>query len=185
MPTTTSLREQLARKRAHRAQATFPIAAEGDRAQGDLESARQALQIAELAGQDDAMRRARNWVRRAESRLAKHSATVVVRGLSEEERDALTSAHPPTDEQRAEDDRAVKAKEMKPEDRRVINKPAWLAAALTLCQVVDDEADRLTAEEWAGQLSDPERWTAGEVNSLYRTVLAATHDGPSPGIPLG
>ena len=180
-----TLREQLARKRAHRAQATFPVGPEGERAQADLEDARNALQIGQLAGADDAIKRARNWVRRAERTLAKHSMTVVVRGLSEEERDALTSAHPATDAQRAEDDKAVKSKEMKAEDRRVINRATWLPAALELAQVPEDEGDRLTEREWAAALGDPERWAAGEVMALYRTVLTATHDGPAPGIPFG
>jgi hypothetical protein len=176
----TTLREQLARKRAARRKVQLPLGPEGERAQGDLDQAKQAMQIAQLTGNADAIQKARNWERRAQRALDKHSTTIVVRGLSEEERDALNSAHPATAEQIAEDDAAIKNKEMGEDERRSINKATWLPAALELV-VVDSD---LTEAEWATELAEPGKWTAGEKNALLTAVVRATQEGPAPGIPF-
>jgi DNA primase catalytic subunit len=176
-----TLREDLARKRAQRRQVVFPLGASGEGAKADLDQAKQAVQLAELAGNDDAIKRARNWVRRAQRLLDKHSVKITVRGLTEEERDTLNSAHPATDEIRAEDDAAIKRKEITEDDRRLLDRKSWLPAALELVAIDSD----LTEAEWAAELSAPEKWTVGDKQALFVAVIGATNEGPAPGVPFG
>ena len=175
-----SLRDQLAKKRAQRRSVRFPIGPEGSKAQADLGQALQAVQLARLSGGADTLKNAETWRRKAERALEAHSMTVAVRGLSNEERDTLNSAHPATATQQAEDDKLIAAKQMKPEERRMIDVATWLPAAL---EIVAEDSD-LTEKEWGEELADPSKWTAGEKDSLFRAVVSATQEGPSPGIPL-
>jgi hypothetical protein len=174
-----SLRDDLARKRARRVEVKFALGAEGARAEADLGEARQALQFAQLTGNADAITKAKNWISRAERTFEKHSMRIVIRGLDEEARDALASAHPATAEQMAEDSAMIKAKKMSADDRRTLNKETWLPAALALT-VVDSD---ITEEEWAAELADDQKWAAGEKQALFVAIVSATNEGPAPGIP--
>ena len=182
-----TLREQLARKRGHHATIRFPLGDDGERLKGEIDKWERALEIATLSGSVDAKKTAQNELNKARRKYERPECSfeIRVRGLGDEERDTLMSAHPPTPEQVAEDDKSIKAGEMQANERRSINRTPWLAAALEIVQVVDDDGQRLSAAEWEKQLRDPAHWTAGEVVALYATVLAASHDAPSPGIPLG
>jgi hypothetical protein len=182
MPTPT-LREQMAHKRAHREYVRFPLGAAGEQALTDLEQAQRDLQVARVTGAPP------EAVAAGEKRVAKlerlyyrpqTSMLVIVRGLNDEERDALASAHPPTEEQQAEDQERITAGKIEERDRRTLNNETWLPAALAAA-VVDSD---LTEEEWAVALKDPEMWTSGEKIALQRAVVTATNGGPSPGTPF-
>jgi hypothetical protein len=180
-----TLREQLAKKRAQQRSVMFPIGTEGAKAQAELEEARQALRLAQMTDNPEAIKNIQKWRRRVETVLGRHSMTIIVKGLSEEARDALASEYPATPEQRAEDEAQIKAKTMSAEDRRTINLAMWLPAALAKTVVVENGDVPFTEEEWTAELADEEKWTAGEKRSLFAAIVSATNEGPAPGIPLG
>jgi hypothetical protein len=167
------LRDQLAKKRAHRTSLTFPLGEDGERAKAALEESQQRLVLAQVRAKDDAaIRAADQAVRRARTKYTKVSLTIEFRGLTEEERDTLMAAHPATDEMRVED------ADKDEDEKRDINRKTFLPAALEVCALESD----LTEEEWADELSS-DRWTAGEANALFKAVVSATHEEPTAGIP--
>ena len=175
----TSLRQQLARKSAHSTSLTFPLGEEGERAKAELDAAEQGLKLVQALHKDastraDVEKAAKQRLAKAEREYAKHSVTIRFRGLTDEERDALISAHPPTPEQEVAD-------QGKPEEERAsINRATFTPAALAVCALDSD----LTEEEWTAELTS-DRWTAGEKLALYKAIVAATNAEPAPGLPKG
>ena len=170
----SSLREQLARKRAHSTSLTFPIGEEGEAAKAELEAAENAERLAQIVakGEDaeQAIKRAEQRTKKARREYEKHSVTIRFRGLTDEERDALMSAHPP-----AEDESG------KPEDEReTVNRATFLPAALAVATLDSD----MSEEDWAAELASG-RWTAGERGALLTAVITATTAQPSPGVGKG
>jgi hypothetical protein len=178
----TSLREQLAHKRAHSTSLTFPLGEAGERAKAELEAAHTGLEYARLINSKtpnaDVIKRAQQRLTKAEREYAKpeNSLTIRFRGLTEDERDALISAHPVTDEQKAKDE----ADEVPKEERSQINRAGFTPAALAVCALDSD----LTEEEWVAELAS-DRWTAGEKLALYRAIVSATDQEPAPGVGKG
>lgn len=176
----TSLREQLAKKRAHSTSLTFPLGEEGERAKAALEEAEQGLRLAQVVskGRDDdgTVKRAEQRVKKARTAYEQVSVTISFRGLTDDERDALMSEHPATDEQVAKD----KADDVPEQERSSVNRKTFTPAALAIAALDSD----LTEEDWATELAS-DRWTAGERFSLYRAVVTATNAEPAPGIPKG
>lgn len=173
----SSLREKLARKRANSAERTYPVGPEGEAAKAELASAENALQFAKLVpgdGRQQALKEAEERLEAAKAAYADNSVTIRVRGLTEDERDALMTAHPRTPEQEAKD------KELPEDQRSDLDTDGFLAAALAVCAVDSD----LTEEEWAVELAST-RWTAGEKSDLFGAVVTATNAEPGPGIPKG
>jgi hypothetical protein len=171
-----SLREQLARKRAHSTSLTFPLGEAGERAKSALDEAERLHQLTQITAKGDqaAVKRAEDKLKRARAAYAKESVTVEFRGLTEEERDALVAAHPPTPEQEEAD-------RDKPEgDRVMVNRAAFLPAALAICALESD----LSEQDWAAELSS-DRWTAGERLALFTAVVTATNAQPAPGLGKG
>lgn len=170
----TSLREQLARKRAHTTSLTFPLGEQGEQAKAELDAAENAERLASIVakGEDaeQAVKRAEERTKKARRAYEKHSVTIRFRGLTEEERDALMSAHPPAEDQSD-----------KPEDEQeTVNRRTFLPAALAVCALDSD----LSEEDWAAELGS-DRWTAGEKASLLTAVITATNAQPSPGVGKG
>lgn len=176
----SSLREQLAKKRAHSTSLTFPIGEEGEHAKAELDAAenneRVTKAVAKGEDADELTKRAVDRTKKARRTYDKHSITIEFRGLTEDERDALLSAHPVTDEQKAKDAEA----EIPAEQRSEINGKTFLPAALALVTLDSD----LSEEDWAAELSS-DRWTAGEKASLMTAVLTATNAQPGPGVGKG
>ena len=105
--------------------------------------------------------------------LREHCVEIRFRGLTEEERDALVSAHtvPETDAaELAKDPKATR-----------IDRVPFLADALAAA-VLDE--DNLAADEWEKELRS-ERWTAGDVAALFQRVVATTGEQPALSIPFG
>lgn len=174
----TTLREQLARKRAHSTHITFPLGEDGERAKAKLEEAERDRALAVALGRKDdgAIRQAERRVKAAQKAYEQVSLTIRFRGLTEEERDALMSAHPATDEQITKWQQNGGKEEEKPHfDLRT-----FLPAALAVCALDSD----LSEEEWAAELAS-DRWTAGEQSALASAVLHATYDAPAPGLGKG
>lgn len=168
-----SLREQLARKRAHSTSLRFPLGEAGERAKAMLDVAQRALQIAQLTSKESE-KAAEHRVRRAEATYAEVSVTVAFRGLTENERDALISAHPASPEQEERD-------KNKPEpERSSIDRSGFLPAALAVATLDSD----MSEADWVAELASS-RWTAGELNALFVAVVSATNAEPAPGIPKG
>lgn len=171
-----SLREQLARKRAHSTSLTFPLGEAGERAKSTLEAAERTLQLAQITNRRDqeALQSLEDAVKEAKAAYDEHSVTVTFRGLTEEERDALLAAHPPTPEQEQSD-------KGKPEDERaMVNKSTFLPAALAVAALDSD----MSEQDWATELGS-DRWTAGEKQALFAAVVAATNAQPAPGLGKG
>jgi hypothetical protein len=180
MPT---LREQIAHKRAHREHVRFPLGDAGEQALAELEQGKRELQLARVTNAPpEALAAAEKRVAKLERTYYRpdRSMLVVVRGLNDEERDALASAHPPTEEQQAEDQQRIAGGKLEERDRRTLNNETWLPAALAAA-VVDSD---LTEEEWAIELKDPDKWTSGERIALQRAVVTATNGEPSAGTPF-
>jgi hypothetical protein len=177
----TSLREQLAFKRAHSTSLTFPLGEAGERAKAELEQAQQELMVARMLnkpGADAAIKRAEQRVGKAEREYAKpeNSFTIRFRGLTDDEKDALMSAHPVTGEQQAKE----KADGVPEEERAVVNRQAFTPAALAVAALDSD----LTEQEWIAELAS-DRWTVGEKLALYRAIVNATSAEPAPGVGKG
>lgn len=178
----SSLREQLAKKRAHSTSLTFPLGEAGERAKAELEAARAGLEYARLinskAPTAEVIKRAEQRLRKAEREYAKpeNSLTIRFRGLTEDERDALISAHPATEEQQAKDE----ADGVPKEERSQIDRAGFTPAALAAAALDSD----LTEEEWVAELAS-DRWTAGEKRALFRAIVTATDEEPAPGVGKG
>ncbi|HEU4542196.1 MAG TPA: hypothetical protein VFR23_13795 [Jiangellaceae bacterium] len=174
----TSLREQLARKRAHSTSLTFPLGEAGERARSAFEDAQRLHQLAQITakGDEGAIKRAEQKLKRAQATYEKNSVTIIFRGLTEEERDALVAAHPPTPEQEAKE----KEDDVPKDERSLVNKTTFLPAALTIVALDSD----LSEQDWIKELAS-DRWTAGEKNALFVAVVTATNDQPAPGLGKG
>lgn len=131
----TSLREQLARKRAHSTHITFSLGEDGEKAKAKLDQAQQELMFARVSGKtDDVVRKLERRVKAAEKAYGPVSVTIQFRGLTEEERDALESTYPATDEQVAK----WQADGGKEEDKPRFDLRTFLPAALALCAFDSD-----------------------------------------------
>lgn len=174
------LREQLARKRAHSTSLTFPVGEEGQAAKDELEAAESDARLTEMVakgeGANAVRKRAKDRVAKAKRTYEKHSVTIYFRGLTEDERDALMSAHPVTDEQRQKEIED----EVPVDDRTLINRATFLPAALAVSALDSD----LSEQDWSDELSS-DRWTAGEKQALFTAVINATHAQPAPGVGKG
>lgn len=175
-----SLRETLAKKRAHSTSLTFPIGEEGAAAKAELEDAEQNERVtnAVAKGADSAevIKRAVDRTKKARRAYEKHSITIHFRGLTDDEWDALISAHPPTEEQQAKE----KADDVPAEQRQLVNAKTFLPAALAVCALDSD----LSEEDWIAELAS-DRWTSGERSALLRAVNEATNAQPGPGVGKG
>lgn len=89
------------------------------------------------------------------------------RGLSLDEFDALVALHPPTDEQRNDD---------------WTWNPDTFNYALLEAATVDGD---LTAQEWADELADGDRWTRADRTQLINMCLAAQRQTMADAIPKG
>jgi hypothetical protein len=171
----TSLREQFARKRAHSISLTFPLGEAGERAKTVLEDAERTLQLGQITakGNPAATKPFEAKVKRARAIYAKNSVTITFRGLTEEERDALIAAHPPTADQETKE----KKEDIPAEQRSLVNRATFTPAALAICTLDSDMTERNWAEELAS-----DRWTAGEKKALFDAVVTATNAQPAPGL---
>jgi hypothetical protein len=174
----TSLREQLARKRAHSTSLTFPLGEAGERARSDVEAAERTYQLAQITakGDEGAIKRAEQKLKQAQAKYAKSSVTITFRGLTEEERDALIAAHPPTADQEAKE----KKEDVPEEQRSLVNRATFTPAALAICALDSD----MTERDWTEELAS-DRWTAGENKALFDAVVTATNAQPAPGLGKG
>lgn len=187
-----SLRDQLAKKRAKVVVEYFPLDDEGEKAIERLEEAQKLLangkRIAALQ-QDKStidITALERDVAAAEAERDKHCLALRMRGLSEDERDALQSSFPVEDppqipdntpeEKRRELEEKVKAVE-------AANKAStqeWTYHALAAAVQESD----LTADEWRDELTSG-RWTAGDLHTLRKAIIRATNSQPAEGIPKG
>lgn len=177
----TTLREQLARKRAHTATLVFPLGDDGQKAKAAVAQAEAQLTLVHRVSLDGderskAVTNAERDLSQARKAYDKVSLTIQIRGLDEEERDALMSAHPATDEQIEK----WKSDGGKDEDKPTLDRASFLPAALAM-SVLDSD---LTEAEWAAELTSG-RWAAGEKLQLFRGVLEATHASPADGLGKG
>jgi hypothetical protein len=170
----TSLREQLAKKRAHSTSLTFPLGEAGERAKADCDAAERTLQLAQVMNNADGEKAATPRLRKAQTAYKKVSVTISFRGLTEEERDALVSAHPATAEQEE------RQKDLPEEQRSNIDRATFLPAALAIAALDSD----MTEQDWTAELAS-DRWTAGEKAALFTAVVTATNEEPAPGLPKG
>jgi hypothetical protein len=174
----TSLREQLARKRAHSTSLTFPLGEAGERAKTVLEDAERTLQLGKITakGNTAVTKPFEAKVKRARAMYAKNSVTITFRGLTEEERDALIAAHPPTADQQAKE----KKEDVPAEQRSLVDRATFTPAALAICALESD----MSEQDWVAELAS-DRWTAGEKKALFDAVVTATNAQPAPDLGKG
>lgn len=174
----TSLREQLAHKRAHSTFLTFPLGEAGERAKTALEEAERTLQLGQITAKGNmaVIKPLEEKVKRARATYAKNSVTITFRGLTEEERDALIAAHPPTPETEAKE----KEDDVPDDQRSLVNKTTFTPAALAIVALGSD----LSEQDWIKELAS-DRWTAGEAQALFEAVVTATNAKPAPGLGKG
>lgn len=173
-----SLREQLARKRAH--VATFRIAPDEATAKLGAEAA-EAAAMAKIAKVTKALDDEQKAKLQAEAdRLqAEYEAACLefrFRGLSPDEWDALLSAFALpelTDEGKAE----LKERGEEPPKYDLTGFTAHLLAASA-------EDSDVTAEEWLAELQSG-RWSKVEVAGMRAAATSATNGEPAAGIPKG
>jgi hypothetical protein len=161
------LREALAKKTTLRTHFDISIvdSEEVEAAQRSVTVAQQ-LVAATLLHDDPAVRA------RADKALADARATrdacfhrIWFRGLPLEEFDALVALHPPTEEQHRE--------------KWIWNPDTFNYALLAECAVDSD----LTAEEWAEELADGDRWTRADRTKIISTCLAANQQTMADAVP--
>lgn len=177
----SSLRDQLARKRARVVTAHFPLDDEGDKA---LERYEQAVRLLETSRRlkqvnpksDMDLAQLEREVAEAEKVRDEHCLVLRFRGLTEDERDALASEFVteeiPSGASDEDKERILQA-----------NKAAiqgWTFAAMAAV-VVDSD---LTAEEWREELTS-DRWTAGDMVRIRESIQSAYGVQPADGIPKG
>lgn len=164
-----NLRDHLAKKRAHSTSLSFPLGEEGEAAKAALEDAETSYALMGLSTNEEGLAAAQKRRDEAREKYRAVSFEIRFRGLTENERDALSSEHT-----YAEDDLAANVKSGD------LNVKTYLPAALAVC-VVDST---LTEAEWAAELSS-DRWTAGEKDAMFSAVVTATRSQPAAGIPKG
>ena len=174
----SSLREQLARKRAHSTSLTFPLGDAGEDAKSELEKAEQTLQLGQIAAKGNAVatKPLEDKLKKARAAYARNSVTITFRGLTEEERDALIAAHPPTEEQEKRD----KDNDVPEEQRSMVDRATFTPAALAICALNSD----MSEQDWIKELAS-DRWTAGEKKALFDAIVTATNAQPAPGLGKG
>lgn len=177
-----SLRDQLAKKRARIITEYFPLDDEGEAAVTELENLQGQLRLNEIVSNrqgeksDVDLTGLRGKIAAAEKRRDETCLVLRVRGLSEDERDALASEFS-FDE---EPDGATE------DEKRAIQKAnadrirEWTYAALAVAAQDSD----LTADEWRDELSS-DRWTAGDMARIRNAISSAYGAGPANGIPKG
>lgn len=176
------LREQLARKRAKIVTLYFPADDEGEQSIKRVDEAERDLQFGKLMHARQGKESKVDIpvleaaVAAAEAYRDEHCLELSVRGLSEDERDALMSAYlgeeipdgaSPEERKRIIDSNTAKNKE-------------WTYHALA---VVAQDSD-LTAEEWRAELTS-DRWSAGDVVKIREGILEAYGAQPAENIPKG
>lgn len=176
----SSLRDRLAKKRAHSTSLTFPIGEEGQAAKAELDDAENNERLVDMVAKGEngkaARQRATTRVTKAKRAYEKHSVTIHFRGLTDDEWDALISAHPPTDEQQQKE----RDDNVPEEQRSLVDLATFLPAALAVCALDSD----LSEEDWTVELASG-RWTRGEKLALSNAVQQATNAQPAPGVGKG
>lgn len=175
------LRDQLARKRAKVITLYFPIGEEGEKAaerfeqaEGTLASARRIKAINDKADFDiPALEQA---AAEAQADRDERCLTLRIRGLSEDERDALASEY--VGEEVPDGADAAKKKEIL--EANTAKNKEWTYHALA---AVAQDSD-LTADEWREELTS-DRWTAGDLDQIRVGILRAYGAQPADGIPKG
>lgn len=165
----SSLRAALAAKKSLRTHFDLAIV-DGDvieAAQRRLEVARQMAAAVMLQDDPDVTARADEVLARAEAERDACFHRIYFRGLHETEFDALVQLHPPTAEQAA--------------DQWLWNPDTFNLGLLEACAVDSD----LTAQEWAEEIADVERWTRADKKQLISMCLAANQQTMADAVPKG
>lgn len=169
-PARTSLRDALAKKTSLRTYHDISVVSSDhvDRAQRQLEAARQMQAATMLHSDDDVKARATKLVEDAEAARAQCFHRLWFRGLGFTEFDALVALHPPTGEQTDE---------------------AWdpdtfgYALIAECVQDEDGTPGELTAEEWKAELSDESKWTRADRLRVIRMAMAAQQQTMADAVP--
>lgn len=169
-----SLREQLARKRAHVAIFRINPDEATDKLQADAAEAQSTAKIAKLtkALDDEQKDKLQAEADRLQAEYEAACLEFRFRGLSPDEWDALLSEFTPpelTDEEKADG--------KKPEPYDLVGFTAHLLA-------VSAEDSDLTADEWLDELQSG-RWSKLEVDGMRAAARGATLGEPAAGIPKG
>lgn len=178
----TSLRDQLARKRAKVVTEYFPLGEQGEKALERLEEAQQTLararRVASLQADKATIDVAalEAALAEAEAERDRHCLAVRIRGLSEDERDALQSEFMVEDVDKDAD--ADKRKKVEARNAQRIRE--WTYHALAAA-VQDSD---LTADDWRDELTS-DRWTAGDLERLRVAIIRAYGAQPAENIPKG
>lgn len=145
---------------------------EADTAIGDLVEANQALSLAKARGDDLARYQARADA--AREVVDEGRTEVVVRALTPDEFERLRTEHPPKRDDKGE----------------LIDKDAgwdrdtFVPALLSAC-ITDDEGNTFSPEEWAEMTTTGGQFAAGEVGSLFETVLMVNDRSPDMNLGKG
>ena len=141
-----------------------------EKAKRDLAAFEQMRMTLMLSGGDDAnnavfLERAQEQVDQAQAAVDACYHRIWFRGLGYTEFDALVALHPPTAEQA--------------KDKWAWNPDTFNFALIAACAVDSD----LTAEDWAAELDDAERWSRADRSTMINRALECNRQTMADAVP--